>query len=72
MYTIKSVSDDGIYYLVNGWYKHNALWVSMEKLKKSMLFKTAGQAKASLTRLLKIMPEYTDDDFTVVEVVMEV
>lgn len=61
-YTIKSTSDEGIYYLCNGWNKHNAFWVDENNIHKA-IFKTRGQAKASLTKLLKIMEDYKSDFF---------
>lgn len=67
-YTIKSTSDEGVYYLVNRWEKHQAFWVEGEKLKPSMLFKTSGYAQRSLNKLLSIMEEYRTDDFMFVEV----
>ena len=67
MFTIKSVSSDGTYYLVSNWRKNKALWVTESKLKPCMLFKTESGAKASLTSLLKVMPEYADDELTIVE-----
>ena len=66
-YTIKSTSDEGVYYLVNGWNKHKTFWKRKEELKENMLFKTQGQAKASLTKLLKIMEDYRTDKFELVE-----
>lgn len=66
-YTIKSTSQEGIYYLVNGWNKHKTFWVELKDLKNTMLFNTKGQAKASLTKLLKIMEDYKADDFEIVE-----
>ena len=67
-FTIKSTSDEGIYYLVNHWSFHQAFWVKKEELKPSMLFKTAGLAQRSLKRLLEIMDDYKNDKFEVVEV----
>jgi hypothetical protein len=61
-YTIQSISDEGTYYLVNGWEKHQAFWVRKEEITKA-IFKTEGQAKASLTKLLKIMDDYKSDIF---------
>ena len=69
MFTIMSESNEGIYYLVRDWRANKAFWVKKEKLTDNMLFKTEAGAKRSLTRLLKVMPEYADDKFTVVEVV---
>jgi hypothetical protein len=66
-YTIQSISEEGIYFLVNGWNKHKAIWVTTDKLENSMLFNTPAQAKASLTKLLKVMPEYSTDSFAVAE-----
>lgn len=71
MFTIKSVSDDGIYYLVNGWEKYKRFWVELENLKPDMMFKTAADAKRSLTKLLKIMYEYLNDDFELVNIIMK-
>lgn len=67
MFTIKSVSDEGIYYLVNGWDRHKAFWKLKENLKPDMLFKNAADAKRSLTKLLKIMPDYATDKFEIVQ-----
>ena len=72
-YTIKSTSDEGVYYLVNGWHKCKTFWFDeksvMEnmKLAKKYFFNKPAQAKASLTKLLKIMPDYATDTFEVVE-----
>lgn len=71
-YTIKSESEDGVYYLVNGWEKHKTFWIAKEDIAEKpeklckVIFKTAANAKASLTKLLKIMPDYMDDVFTVI------
>jgi len=43
MFTIKSISDEGIYYLVNGWDRHKAFWKLKENLKPDMLFKSAAR-----------------------------
>ena len=72
-YTVKSSSNEGDYYLINGWYKHFGFWlpvkaainaVNIEKI----TFKTARSAKTSLTKLLKIMPDYSTDIFTVCKI----
>jgi hypothetical protein len=67
MYTIKSTSDEGIYYLVNHWEKHKTFWIEPEKIKNSMLFNRVSDAKRSLTKLLKVMEEYKNDTFEIVE-----
>lgn len=66
-YTIRSTSSEGVYYLVNGWDKNHAFWVEEQHIDKA-IFKTAGQAKASLTKLLKVMDDYRTDTFELVAV----
>lgn len=61
-YAIRSTSEEGIYYLVNGWNKHKAFWVEEKHLDKA-IFKTLGSARASLTKLLKVMTDYKTDCF---------
>ena len=34
-YTIKSVSDEGIYYLVNGWNKYKTFWISQDEFNRN-------------------------------------
>lgn len=70
MFTIKSTSAEGVYYLVNGWEKNKAFWVHPEKVKSYMLFSAPKFAKASLTKLLKIMPGYATDKFELIEVTL--
>ena len=65
-YVIQSVSEEGIYYLCNGWHKHKALWVKYGELSKA-IFKTPAQAKSSLTKLLKVMDDYKNDHFSICE-----
>ena len=72
-YTIKSTSPEGVYYLVNGWKKSKTFWVDEKQVMKDtekskiFFFNKQSQAKASLTKLLKIMPEYSTDKFEVVK-----
>jgi len=68
LYTIKSMSDEGIYYLVNHWEKHKTFWVEPKKIKSKMLFKKPADAKRSLTKLLKVMPDYINDKFELIEI----
>lgn len=68
MFTIKSTSSEGVYYLVNHWEKHKTFWIDPEKIKESMLFKRAADAKRSLTKLLKVMDDYKTDTFELVEI----
>ena len=70
MFTIKSTSSEGTYYLVNGWEKNKTFWVEPKKVKPTMLFSAPKFAKASLTKLLKIMPDYAADKFELIEVTL--
>lgn len=67
MIRVKSVSKEGVYYLVNGWNKYKSFW---EKNGNSsiVLFPNIGIAKRSLSILLKNMPDYADDEFIFEEV----
>lgn len=67
-YTIKSTSDEGIYYLVNGWNTHKKFWEEPKKMKKSMFFQRPADAKRSLSKLLKVMDEYRTDTMELVSV----
>lgn len=72
-YTIKTTSEDGVYYLVNGWYKLKKIWLNEKSViedienAKQFFFNKPSQAKASLTKLLKVMSEYANDKFEIVE-----
>lgn len=72
-YTIKSTSDEGVYYLVNGWHKCKTFWFREKSVMedtenaKKYFFNKPSQAKASLTKLLKIMSDYSTDRFEIVE-----
>ena len=65
MYSIKSISTEGEYYLVNGWKKHRAVWTRTAHPSVNG-FKTQGLAERSLRHLLKIFPEYRTDRFSFV------
>ena len=67
MFTIKSISQEGTYYLVNHWNKKKAFWKLASEITVDEMFKTAATAKMSLTKLLKIMEEYHKDQFFIVE-----
>lgn len=74
-YTIESSSKEGKYYLVNGWYKHFAFWIRTKDFNFNkdwflhvITFKSIGSAKTSLKKLLKIMPDYSTDNFTLCEI----
>ena len=68
MYTIKTVSNEGIYYLVNHVGKYRTFCVEANELKSGMLFNRVSDAKASLTKLLKVMPDYRTDTFYLVQI----
>ena len=68
-YTIRSKSEDGVYYFVNHWNKYGAFWKKAWAMTEDMLFKHQKDAKASLTKLLKVMPEYNTDTFEMFTVV---
>lgn len=68
MYTIKSTSEEGVFYLVNHWERHKAFWEKPEKIRANMLFSSPQYARASLTKLLKVMPEYAADKFELIEI----
>lgn len=68
MYTIKSISNEGIYYLVNHAEDYKTYWVEKRNLRPKMLYDRAADAKASLTKLLKIMTEYKADKFYLVKI----
>lgn len=74
-YTIESSSPEGSYYLVNGWYKHFAFWIRKKDFINNkarylpmITFKSKGSAKTSITKLLKIMPDYANDHFKLCEI----
>ena len=69
-YTIKSVSDEGEYYLVKDWRKNKELWVSKAKMDSNPQYWFTSSAKAlqSLKSLLNVMFEdYGSDDFFIVD-----
>ena len=70
-YTVKSISDEREYHLVKNWEKHKTFWNRKEEMKKDMLYKTGSAAKASLTKLLKIMEYYRNDKFELVKMELQ-
>lgn len=67
MFTIKSESAEGTYYLVKNWEKNKTFWKPFSGLRPSDLFAREQDAKRSLTMLLKVMVEYAEDTFTLIE-----
>lgn len=64
-YLLKSVSQEGTYYLVNHWQQEKAFW-SRQLFK--CRFRRPQDCKTSLAKLLKVMGlEYGDDDFTLIK-----
>lgn len=68
-YVVVSRSEEGIYYLVNGWRKYCAFWDKHLGIRN--LFKRKQDAKMALTKLLKVMSEYAQDDFEIMEINLE-
>ena len=68
-YTIKSVSDEGTFYLVKDWRKNRELWVIKDRMDShpDWWFTSSGKAKQSLKSLLSVMDDYLSDTFTVVD-----
>ncbi len=70
LYTVKSVSDEGEYYLVKDWRKNKELWVSKSRMDSNPQYWFTSSAKAlqSLKSLLNVMfDDYGSDDFFVVD-----
>jgi len=67
MIRVKSESSEGIYYLVNGWNKYKKFWHKNGN-SEIVRFKDMKTAKTSLTKLLKIMPDYLEDIITFEEI----
>ena len=68
MFTVKCESTEGTYYLVNNWQKSGTFFVENVPTRKSQLFSRKQDAKRSITMLLKVMDEYADDKFTIIEI----
>lgn len=68
MYTIKSESSEGTYFLVNHWKKQKTFWKLASEIKKEDMFQREQDAKRSLSMLLKVMPEYLADKFTMIKI----
>ena len=66
MYTVKSISNCGEYYLVKNWEKEKAFWKLGSEIKPEQMYKTEAAAKASITKLLRVMEEYRKDNLTIV------
>ena len=65
-YTIKSVSEEGTYYLCKNWNKNKTFWKEKDCLKDSDLYKSPSYSIRSLKKVLEKMPGYATDDFTLV------
>ena len=70
MYTVKTESWEGIYYLINHWNKYKIFFKSGKPALKDQYFKTEADAKRSITKLLNgdMGDEYRNDKFTIVAV----
>ena len=56
-YTIKSISNDGVYFMVRDWRKNKAIWVSFDMLKPEYLYKSSNTSIKALEKLLNAMEE---------------
>lgn len=65
-YTIKTISSEGTYFLVNGFEKHQKIWVEEKDLKEEYLFTSTYLARKSLKKLLEFFDEWEDDEFSLV------
>lgn len=65
MYAIKSVSEEGTYFLVKGWNKRKKFWTKTASLEENG-FGTPGAAMRSFDCLLKVMPDYRTDKISIV------
>ena len=68
-YTIKSISDEGEFYLVKDWRKNKELWVNKSRMDMhpQWWFTSSGKALQSLKSLLKVMDDYLADDLYVID-----
>ena len=67
-YVIKSISGDGVYYLIKNWNKNKTFWKKKDWLKDGDFYKSAKYAIRSLKHLLEIMPDYAADKFSIVRI----
>ena len=67
MFTIKSVSSDGTYYLVKNWREKKTFWKLASEIRAKDMYKREQDAVSALTKLLKVMDEYKSDTFTLIE-----
>ena len=70
MYTVKTESWEGIYFLINHWNKYKTFFKSNLPALKDQYFKTEADAKRSITKLLNgvMGDDYRDDKFTIIKV----
>ena len=67
-YVIKSISGDGVYYLIKNWNKNKTFQKKKDWLKDGDFYKSAKYAIRSLKHLLEIMPDYAADKFSIVRI----
>ena len=70
MYTVKTDSWEGTYYLINHWNKYKTFFKTNKPTLKDQYFKTEADAKRSITNLLNscMGDDYKNDKFTIIEV----
>lgn len=70
-FTIKSISEEGEYYLVKNWRKNKALWVKETELRQEYLYNFASTAIRGLVALLNAMDDYATDKLSIVSITDE-
>lgn len=65
-YTIKSVSEEGTYYLCKNWNKNKTFWKEEDCLNDSDLYKSPSYSIRSLKKVLEKLPDYATGKFTLV------
>jgi len=70
MYTVKTESEEGIYYLINHWNKYKTFFKSNLPQLYDQYFKSESDAKKSITKLLNgvMGDDYRNDKFTIIQV----
>lgn len=70
MFTVKTESTEGIYYLINHWNKYNTFFKEHLPALRDQYFKSEADAKRNITKLLNgvMGDDYKNDKFTIIEV----
>jgi hypothetical protein len=70
MYTVKTESWEGTYYLINHWNKYKTFFKSGLPQLRDQYFKSEADAQRSITKLLNgvMGDDYREDKFTIIQV----